>query len=242
MQFRYKLQYQLVKILGISNKEAGELIGSSRISINEKVIYENCMLSEGDSIFMDGKLIRKGIVFAYFCYHKPRGIETTLSKDIPDSVANKLQLEEGFFHIGRLDKESEGLLLFTNDGVLANQLLNKSKKIEKEYIVEVDKEITPDFLHFLANGVEIMGKKTLPCKVERIGANEFRIVLVEGMNRQIRRMCYKAQYSVTMLRRVKFAGIELSIEEGATRLLAPQEIELLRSFGSKANNFVHLQP
>src|SRR3989344_4460562 len=206
MQFRFKLQYLLVRLLVISNKEAMQLITEGSIRINESIVFENSKINETDEIFFKDRSIRKPKQMFYCAYHKPRGIETTLNTSIENNLKNALPFDFDFFPIGRLDKESEGLLLLTNDGYLYKKLMNKDNAIPKVYEVEVNKDITNNLLPFLENGVEILGKKTLSCNTKQLDHNTFEITLVEGMNRQIRRMCYKAGYLVKKLTRVSFAG------------------------------------
>ncbi|HEY1040350.1 MAG TPA: pseudouridine synthase [Bacteroidia bacterium] len=229
MQFRFRLQYQLVKILGISNKEAKHLIEEGAVKVNTTIVSENIPIDETDSIFLHNKCIRKAKQLFYIAWHKPRGIETTLNKEIENNLHTVLNFSFEYFPVGRLDKESEGLLLLTNDGILYNKLIDKKNNIPKTYRVEVDKEINNTLLPFLENGVEIMGKTTLPCKTKHMGTTTFEITLVEGLNRQIRRMCYKAGYTVTRLIRTSFAGITLNIEEKQHRQLTEGEIKTLKT-------------
>jgi len=229
MKFRFKLQYQLVKILGISNKEAFQLIAEGLIKINQSPVFENCEVNETDAIFLNDKCIREAKKMFYVAYYKPRGIETTLNKEIENNLHTVLNLDFEYFPIGRLDKESEGLLLLTNDGSLYNRLTDKKNNIPKTYLVEVDKEITDALLPFLENGVEIMGKRTLPCTTKRINPTTFEITLVEGLNRQIRRMCYKAGYNVTRLTRTSLAGVPLDVQQNQHRQLTEAEIKKLKS-------------
>ncbi|HLC82919.1 MAG TPA: RNA pseudouridine synthase [Bacteroidia bacterium] len=229
MQFRFKLQYLLVRLLVISNKEAMQLITEGSIRINESIVFENSKINETDEIFFKDRSIRKPKQMFYCAYHKPRGIETTLNTSIENNLKNALPFDFDFFPIGRLDKESEGLLLLTNDGYLYKKLMNKDNAIPKVYEVEVNKDITNNLLPFLENGVEILGKKTLSCNTKQLDHNTFEITLVEGMNRQIRRMCYKAGYLVKKLTRVSFAGIPLDIQQNQYRQLTENEIAELKS-------------
>lgn len=229
MKFRFSLQYLLVRLLVISNKEATQLIKEGSIRINDTIVLENIKIDETDEIFFKDKSIRKAKEMFYCAYHKPRGIETTLNTSIENNLKDALPFDFDFFPIGRLDKESEGLLLLTNDGYLYKKLMNKDNAIPKVYHVELDKVITATLLPFLENGVEILGKITLPCKTEQIDHITFEITLVEGMNRQIRRMCYKADYLVKKLTRVSFAGIPLDIQQNQHRQLTETEINELKT-------------
>ncbi len=229
MKFRFKLQYQLVKILGVSNKEAQKLIADGVIRINQLIVKENSEVNETDAIFLNGKCIREAKKLYYVAYYKPRGIETTLNKEIINNLHTVLNLDFDYFPVGRLDKESEGLLLLTNDGNLYNKLIDKQNNIPKTYLVEVNMEISDSLLPFLEKGVEIMGKRTLPCKTKQVNSTSFEITLVEGLNRQIRRMCYKAGYEVTKLKRTSLAGIPLDIQQNQYRQLTESEIKELKS-------------
>jgi 23S rRNA pseudouridine2604 synthase len=228
MHFRFKVQYFLVRMFRTSNKEVAGWIAQGRVRLNDTVIAENTDIHDSDDIFVDGELVRKGKEYIYLLYNKPDFIECSMNPSIPHTLQSTLQLPGGFYHVGRLDKDSEGLLLLTNDGRLG-KLLDKDKGIEKIYEVEVDKPIDAAFLSFLENGILIKGRMTLPCKTNRISEYSFEITLVEGMNRQIRRMCYQAGYKVKKLVRISFAGIRLNIETRQIRHLNPAEIAHLQS-------------
>lgn len=209
MTFRNRLQYFLVKRLNISNKQALELIFSGEISVNDSKISDNLILELSDKISYKGEVLREGKTLVYYAYYKPRGIETTLNETIPDNLKSILPFDEAVFPVGRLDKQSEGLLLLTNDGSFFDKTLRKEHHTEKEYFVKVDKPITDHFLTSMAAGITIMGKTTLPCQVSLIDEFTFRIILVQGLNRQIRRMCYKLQYEVNSLVRMRIAEVLL---------------------------------
>lgn len=228
MQFRYKLQYQLVKLLSCSNKEALAFIIIGRIKVNGITVSENILIEPSDKIELDDKCIREKKEHTYILYNKPAGIETTMNPEIKEGLSNVFNFEEDLYHIGRLDKESEGILLLSNDGSLGKSLLNKLNHVEKEYVVCVDKSVTNQFIEFICRGVSIMGKKTMPCKAEKINENSFKITLIEGMNRQIRRMCFKAGLNVTRLIRIRFADISDMPETGKYRLLTKEEIATLK--------------
>ena len=209
MTFRKRLQYFLVKRLNISNKSALKCISEGKIKINSKVVLENIVINPEDSIEFEGQILQEGKQFIYVAFYKPRGIETTLNQDISDNLKDILPFQEKLFPVGRLDKESEGLLILTNDGRFFDKTLRSEHQTEKEYLVRVDKEITDDFIQNMTSGIAILGKTTLNCKVERIDFFTFRITLIQGMNRQIRRMCYKLDYKVLQLIRVKIGEVEL---------------------------------
>lgn len=209
MTFRNRLQYLLVVRLQISNKEALSLIFSGKVLVNGSVVQSNCEIKQTDEVVYAGQVLQEAKKLIYIAYYKPRGIETTLNTDIADNLKAILPFEEEVFPVGRLDKESEGLLLLTNDGTVYDKILRNENKTEKDYIVLVDKPITTDFLQAMSSGIVIMGKKTLPCKLIQIDDFTFKITLIQGLNRQIRRMCYKLNYEVLSLKRVRIGEIHL---------------------------------
>lgn len=225
MTFRNRVQYLLVKRLRISNKEALMLIERGEIKVNGQSIQENCLLESTDEVSYQGTIIREGKALHYIAFYKPRGIETTLNEGIENNLKSILPFEEALFPVGRLDKESEGLLLLTNDGRLMDKTLRKEHETEKEYIVTVDKAIDEAFVYAMSNGITIMGQTTLPCFVEVINEFQFRIILVQGLNRQIRRMCYKLDYEVTELIRVRIGKVSLQeLTSGQYRRLTKEEL------------------
>ena len=209
MTFRKRLQYFLVKRLNISNKSALTLILGGNIKINGQVITENTVINPEDSIVFDEQILQEGKKYIYVAFYKPRGIETTLNQDIQDNLKDVLPFKEELFPIGRLDKESEGLLILTNDGRTFDKTLRSEHQTEKEYLVEVNREINGNFIHKMSNGINILGKITLPCRVEKIDDYTFKIILIQGINRQIRRMCYKLGYEVLKLIRLRIGEVEL---------------------------------
>ena len=209
MTFRKRLQYFLVKRLNISNKSALTLILEGNIKINGQVITENTVINPEDSIVFDEQILQEGKKYIYVAFYKPRGIETTLNQDVQDNLKDVLPFKEELFPIGRLDKESEGLLILTNDGRTFDKTLRSEYQTEKEYLVKVDREINENFICKMSNGINILGKITLPCRVEKIDDYTFKIILIQGMNRQIRRMCYKLGYEVLKLIRLRIGEVEL---------------------------------
>ena len=209
MTFRKRLQYFLVKRLNISNKSALILILEGKIRINGIVILENVVINPEESIVFEGQVLQEGKTFIYVAFYKPRGIETTLNQAIQDNLKDILPFKEDLFPVGRLDKESEGLLILTNDGRTFDKTLRSEHQTEKEYLVKVDKEINEDFIRKMSDGINILGKTTLPCRVEKIDSFSFKITLIQGINRQIRRMCYKLDYEVLQLIRVRIGQVEL---------------------------------
>jgi 23S rRNA pseudouridine2604 synthase len=230
--------YTLVRLLRISNKEALELILSHQVRVNESLVTEDVFINDEDGISTNGKLIREKKEYFYIAFYKPRGIETTLNPEIECNMGKVFTFPEKYSYAGRLDKESEGLLLLTNDGKTIHKIANSKFHKEKEYVVKVKKAITSDFLNSLRNGVEILGKLTRPATVLCINDFTFGIILTEGMNRQIRRMCYKNNYPVESLTRTRIMNIELhDLHPGEYRHL--NEEEKTELFGQLDNT---LQP
>lgn len=209
MTFRNRLQYLLVRKLQISNKKALEIILDGEVVVNGNPVSENLILEVSDEVVYRNELLKEGRKMVYYAYYKPRGIETTLNTDIPDNLKNILPFDEPVFPVGRLDKASEGLLILTNDGSFFDKTLRKEHLTEKEYRVKTDRVIDEHFISAMAGGITIMGKMTLPCPVFKIDDHTFSIILVQGLNRQIRRMCYKLHYEVTELVRIRVGKVWL---------------------------------
>lgn len=209
MSFRLKLQYLLVKQLQISNKEAKAMIQNGEININSKPIFENEVVNETQNIGYKSQVLQQGKQYLYYAFYKPRGIESTLDKQNTLSLLPYLPNTEGLFPVGRLDKESEGLMLLTNNGKIFDKTLRKEHGISKVYEVKVNKKISDEFLNQMSMGIEILGQKTLPCTIQKIDDLNFEITVVQGLNRQIRRMCYKLNYEVLLLKRTKIGDLEL---------------------------------
>lgn len=211
-----------------SRRAADRMVEEGRVSINGRTAVLGDKVAEGDEVCVDGKVIaakRRDIVIAF---NKPRGITCTSSPEDPDNVIDYIGYPERIYSVGRLDKDSEGLLLLTNNGDLANAVMRSRGEHEKEYVVTVDHDITDSFVRRMSDGVEILGRTTKRCEVERISDREFRIVLRQGLNRQIRRMCGKLGYTVEMLRRVRIMNIRLGdLPSGEYRDLTEEEKEEL---------------
>ncbi|MFC5271103.1 pseudouridine synthase [Adhaeribacter terreus] len=222
-------KYFLVQKLRLSNKEATAIILAKRLLVNGLPAQLNQPLKPEDEVTLDCKILKPAQQFHYLAYYKPRGIETTLNEAIPDNLTQALNFPERVYPIGRLDKESEGLLLLTNDGSIFDRILHSEQKQEKEYVVRVDKSLTSEVIAALASGVEIMGKKTRPAQVKPLDAFTFNIVLTQGLNRQIRRMCYKLGYEVLELKRVRIVNVKLGdLQVGEWRELGKNEVEELK--------------
>ncbi len=203
MSFRLRLKYYLVHELNYASKKAAELIAAAKIKINGKIIYENVIIGDRDEIKLGEKVIKKEIKFRYYKLNKPVGIESTFHKKIKHNLSSVFPFDESFFIAGRLDKYSEGLLLISNDGKWVNEISNSKSNKEKEYEVEVEKIIDNIFLKKMRRGVDIGFYKTKPCGIKKMGKNKFSIILTEGKNKQIKRMCKKLGNKVISLKRVR---------------------------------------
>jgi 23S rRNA pseudouridine2604 synthase len=207
-----------------SRREADKLVESGRVTINGVAAELGSQAEAGDDVRIDGRPIGDQTKHVYIALNKPVGITSTTERHVKGNIVDYVGHKERIFPIGRLDKDSEGLILLTNEGDIVNPVLRSEGKHEKEYIVTVDRPVTPKFLEGMASGVHILGSMTLPCKVTRIGERSFRIVLTEGRNRQIRRMCSAFGYSVRRLQRVRIMNIQLgSLPTGQWRDLTEAE-------------------
>nr|WP_145165297.1 23S rRNA pseudouridine(2604) synthase RluF [Paenibacillus terrae] len=212
-----------------SRREADKLVESGKVTINGVQAVLGSQAREGDDVRINGRLLQeKKETHVYIALNKPVGITSTTEQHIKGNIVDFVGHSERIFPIGRLDKDSEGLILLTSDGDIVNKILRAEGKHEKEYIVTVDKPVTPSFLTGMASGVKILGEMTLPCKVTRISERVFKIILTEGKNRQIRRMCSAFGYEVRRLQRIRIMNIHLgSLGKGKWRDLTPQEKEEL---------------
>ena len=213
-----------------SRRQADTLIEQGRVTIDDKVAGLGDRTMPEDVIKINGKAIDKIDQLVYIALNKPVGITCTTDRRIEGNVVDFINHKVRIFHIGRLDKPSEGLLLMTNDGDIVNKILRAGNRHEKEYIVQVDRRITEDFLKKMENGIPILETVTKKCEVERIGRYVFRIVLIQGLNRQIRRMCEYLGYDVVALQRTRIMNIELgTLELGTWRDLSEKELTDLKS-------------
>lgn len=186
-----------------------DIIKARKVLINNQVVLTDILISPYDKVEAKGTIIQQGDNYFYYAYNKPVGIECTLNTATPDNLIEATGIKEYFFPVGRLDKHSEGLLLLTNDGWFYKALAGKETGIEKEYHVTVNRPLNVHFVSQMENGLIILGKPTLPCKVELISPTEFNIILTEGRNRQIRRMCAQLGYEVIQLKRIRMFHISL---------------------------------
>ncbi|WP_027384876.1 23S rRNA pseudouridine(2604) synthase RluF [Epilithonimonas caeni] len=214
-----------------SRRAADKLLEEGRITINGVVPELGTKVSDEDEIFVDGKTIRKvEEEFVYIAFNKPVGIVcTTDTKREKNNIVDYINHPKRIFPIGRLDKPSEGLILLTSDGDIVNKILRARNNHEKEYYVRVDKPITEKFLEKMRNGVPILDTITKKCEVEKIDTMNFRIVLTQGLNRQIRRMCEHLGYEVKKLKRIRIMNIKLDLPVGKWRDLTDSELKELNS-------------
>lgn len=212
-----------------SRRAADKLLEQGRITINGVVPEMGTKVEPGDEVAVDGKSVTQSTKKnVYIAFNKPIGIVCTTDRRVEkDNIIDYINYPTRIFPIGRLDKPSEGLILLTDDGDIVNKILRARNNHEKEYIVSVHKPITSDFIQKMSNGVPILDTITRKCKVEQLGRYEFRIVLTQGLNRQIRRMCEYFGYDVVRLKRVRIMNIELDVPEGEYRDLTSQELSEL---------------
>jgi 23S rRNA pseudouridine2604 synthase len=211
-----------------SRREADAWIAAGRVTVNGVPGALGTRVGQSDEVRVDGQPLparRRGI---YIALHKPRGITCTTERDVPGNIVDFVGHRERIFPIGRLDKDSEGLILLTNDGDIVNEVLREERGHEKEYLVTVDRPVTGTFLAMMAAGVKIGGEKTRPARVTRAGPDRFRIVLTQGRNRQIRRMCSALGWRVQRLVRVRVMHIPLGdLPPGRWRDLSEAELRPL---------------
>jgi 23S rRNA pseudouridine2604 synthase len=211
-----------------SRREADGWIEAGRVTINGNVATLGTQVLDGDEVCVDGQPIGAKQLAVYIALNKPVGITCTTERDIRGNIVDFVNHRERIFPIGRLDKDSEGLILLTNHGDIVNDILRAEHAHEKEYIVTVDKPVTDTFLTGMASGVSILGTVTRPCRTKRLAPNVFGIVLTQGLNRQIRRMCTVFGYKVRRLQRVRIMHIQLGgLKSGDWRDLTHSEVEQL---------------
>ena len=223
--------------LGVcSRREADKWIAAGRIQVNGKKVEMGLKVHPQDHISIDGKPLQtEKEKPVYIAFHKPVGIVCTTDTRVEkNNIIDYINYPTRIFPIGRLDKPSEGLILLTNDGDIVNKILRARNKHEKEYIVRVNKPVTADFIQKMSNGVPILDTVTRKCLVEQTHKKEFRIVLTQGLNRQIRRMCEYLGYEVTRLKRVRIMHIQLDMPVGKYRDLSAQELKTLNRMVSQS--------
>lgn len=223
-----------------SRREADRLLEAGRISINGQVAVMGTKVKTGDTVLVDGKPVKNHEKPVILAVNKPQGIVCTTAKVEKDNIVDFVNYKQRVYPVGRLDKSSEGLILMTNMGDLVNKIMRAGNYHEKEYLVTVNKDITDDFLEKMRNGVPILDTVTRPCTVEKIGRRKFRIILTQGLNRQIRRMCEYLEYRVVYLKRIRIMNIKLGdLKTGEYRELTNKEIsELLRLTANSSSETV----
>jgi 23S rRNA pseudouridine2604 synthase len=208
-----------------SRREADRWIEAGRVTLNGAPATLGHKVAQGDEVRIDGNLVGAKKKAIYIALNKPVGITCTTEAHVEDNVVRFVGHSERIFPVGRLDKDSEGLILLTNDGDIVNEILRSENEHEKEYVVSVNRPITDLSLKMLASGVKIMGVTTKPCRVERVDADTFRLVLTQGLNRQIRRMCSALGYRVRRLQRVRIINIHVgALRAGDWRYLSDAEV------------------
>jgi len=213
-----------------SRRDADKLIEEGRVTINGLTAQTGSKVTSKDEVRLNGKLLTKREEFVYIALNKPVGITCTTEHKVKGNIVDFINYGKRIFPIGRLDKDSEGLILLTNDGDIVNKILRAGNNHDKEYIVTVDKPITTDFIVGMSKGVEILGTVTKPCIIKKEGKYVFRIILTQGLNRQIRRMCEVFGYKVLKLKRIRIMNIPLQdLPVGSWRHLSKQELETLNN-------------
>lgn len=219
-----------------SRREADDYIDQGRVTINDEIASPGNRVFEGDIVEIDGEPIRKKTKTIYIAFHKPENVTSTTDKKDKTNIIDFINHKQRIFPIGRLDKESEGLIFLTNDGNIVNKILRAGNNHEKEYIVTIDKPLTPEFLKQMSEGVRLREVKTKPCKVSQENKYVFRITLTQGMNRQIRRMCDALDYKVKRLVRVRIMNVHLGkLPVGHWRYLTPDEIDIINKMVSDSS-------
>ncbi|QDO93861.1 23S rRNA pseudouridine(2604) synthase RluF [Formosa sediminum] len=228
-----------------SRRAADKLIDAGRVTINGVVPEMGTKVGSNDIVAVDGKPIgNTKEEFVYIAFNKPVGIVCTTDTRVEkDNIIEFINYPKRIFPIGRLDKPSEGLILLTDDGDIVNKILRASNNHEKEYIVTVDKPISQTFIERMSNGIPILDQVTKKCKVEKLGTYEFKIILTQGLNRQIRRMCEYLTYEVQTLKRVRIMNIKLDMPIGEYREITREEMkELQQLIGESTKTYSPARP
>ena len=224
-----------------SRRAADILIEEGKVTINGEITEIGSKVEEGDQVEVEGQKIinptkQKNI---YLAFNKPIGVVCTTDRRVePDNIIDFIKYPKRIFPIGRLDKPSEGLIFLTNDGDIVNKILRARNNHEKEYIVSVNRPINKDFIQSMSNGVEILDTITKNCFVKQLGQKKFKIILTQGLNRQIRRMCESLGYRVKSLKRVRIMNIKLDVPTGKYREITKEElIELNRLLENSSKTY-----
>jgi 23S rRNA pseudouridine2604 synthase len=213
-----------------SRREADRLIESGKVEVNGEIAGLGLKVNKQDDISVEGKLIYQKPTYVYLAFNKPVGITSTTDTTIKSNIIDCIGYPDRIFPVGRLDKPSEGLIFMTNDGDIVNKILRAKNNHEKEYIVTVNKKITGDFIHKMENGVPVLNTVTLKCKLTKINDFTFKIILTQGLNRQIRRMCDYLGYEVKTLKRIRIMNINLgNLKPGHYRQFTKDELREMMS-------------
>lgn len=211
-----------------SRREADRLVEQGRVTLNGKPAVLGDKATDKDEVLVDGKPLKVKKAGVYIAFNKPVGITCTTERQIKGNIIDYINHKERIFPIGRLDKPSEGLIFLTSDGDIVNKILRAGNNHEKEYVVTVDKPIKPDFVQKMSNGIPILDTVTKKCFVRKDGPYVFTIILTQGLNRQIRRMCEYLGYSVTKLKRVRIMNVTLeNLPIGKWRDLTSEELKFI---------------
>ena len=213
-----------------SRREADKLVDSGRIKVNNEIAILGTKINEGDKITIDNKLIKpKKKKTIFIAFNKPKGVVCTTNRMIEkNNIIDYINFPERIFPVGRLDKLSEGLIFLTNDGSLVNKVLRSRNNKEKEYLVEVNKNITTNFIRQMGNGIPILNTVTKNCKLVKVSTTTFKIILTQGLNRQIRRMFEFLGFKVVSLKRIRIMNIKLDVEIGKWRHLSSNELNSIK--------------
>lgn len=207
-----------------SRREADTLIENGKVTINGEPAVQGNKVFDGDVVKVSGRTITPDDDMIYIAFNKPLGVTCTTDRRDPSNIIDYIGFKDRIFPVGRLDKNSSGLILLTNDGSIVNRLLRAENGHEKEYLVTVNRPYDKAFIKEMESGVPVLGQLTLPCKLKPAGDKTFRIILHQGLNRQIRRMCEYLGYKVTRLKRIRFMNIQLGdLETGKWRYLTAEE-------------------
>lgn len=227
MEGKIRINKFLSEVGFCSRRGADKIISQGRVYINGEIAVLGSKVNRDDLIKVDGELINNQEEKVYLAFNKPVGIECTGNQKVKNNIIDYINFNKRLFTIGRIDKDSEGLILLTNNGDIVNNVLRAENKNEKEYLVTLNKKIDKDFIQKIRSGVRIMGKLTKKCYVEKTYENKFKIVLTQGLNRQIRRMCNALGYRVTKLKRIRVMDIKLDTKVGEYRFLNESEVKQL---------------
>jgi 23S rRNA pseudouridine2604 synthase len=220
-----------------SRREAEKLIEQTRVTINDELCLLSSRVYPGDEVAIDGERLKSKQKAIYIALNKPVGVTSTTDLTDKSNIISFMNHPKRIFPVGRLDKDSEGLILLTNDGDIVNKILRAGNNNEKEYVVTVDQELKPEMIRQMGVGVKILGERTKPCYIRQESARRFRIILKQGLNRQIRRMCAEFGYKVKSLKRIRIMHITLgNLATGKWRYLSPVEIDELEKTLLYANN------